>query len=188
MATGDNIWNQTSKLSPEFYRFSSENIDPKKTFKKTIRDLPKVIQQEREDKFQGAFNKIMKEKQDGFERYSARKLERFIQQYQCSQGLSDEQIEQIKKIEETDPQLFDELSSKKKWTFVSKNTNKAIKDQKLNNSYWNLLNHMPKQQVSNIVTKRVLAMDKNACDNQLNAILDQKKQEDTKQSIIQRER
>ena len=47
---------------------------------------------------------------------------------------------------------------------------------------------MPKQQVSNIVTKRVLAMDKNACDNQLNAILDQKKQEDTKQSIIQRER
>ena len=77
----DNIWNETSKLSPEISRFSHENIDPKKTFKKTIRDLPKVEKQEREDKFQEAFNKIMKEKQDGFERYSARKLERFITQY-----------------------------------------------------------------------------------------------------------
>jgi len=47
---------------------------------------------------------------------------------------------------------------------------------------------MPKQQVDNIVTKRVLAMDKDSCDNLLNAILDQKKQEDTKQNIIQRER
>ena len=99
----DNIWNETSKLSPDLSIYSHENIDPKKTFKKMIRDLPKVAQQEREEKFQQSFNQILKGKQDGFERYSARKLERFITQYQCSQGLTDEQIEQIQKIERDDP-------------------------------------------------------------------------------------
>jgi hypothetical protein len=80
----DNIWNETSKLSPDLSIYSHENIDPKKTFKKMIRDLPKVAQQEREEQFQQSFNQILKGKQDGFERYSARKLERFITQYQCS--------------------------------------------------------------------------------------------------------
>jgi hypothetical protein len=47
----DSMWNETSKLSPEMSRFSHENIDPKKTFKKTIRDLPKVEKQEREYQF-----------------------------------------------------------------------------------------------------------------------------------------
>ena len=47
---------------------------------------------------------------------------------------------------------------------------------------------MPKRQVDNIVTKRVLDMDKGSCDNLLNAILEQKKSEDMKQNIIQRER
>jgi hypothetical protein len=47
---------------------------------------------------------------------------------------------------------------------------------------------MPKRQVDNIVTKRVLDMDQGSCDNLLNAILEQKKSEDMKQNIIQRER
>ena len=32
----------------------------------------------------------------------------------------------------------------KKMTYVAKNTSRAIKDQNMNNAYWNLLNHMPK--------------------------------------------
>lgn len=77
-------------------------------------------------------------------------------QYNGSQGLTDDQINQIKLIEEQDPQLFEELANKKKWTYVCKNSTKAIKDQKLNNSYWNLLNHAPPSQVKNIVTQKVL--------------------------------
>lgn len=45
------LWNETSKLAPSILLYSHENIDPKKTFKKSIRDLPKVEQQERTEKF-----------------------------------------------------------------------------------------------------------------------------------------
>jgi hypothetical protein len=45
------LWNETSKLVPSIQLYSHENIDPAKTFKKSIRDLPKVEMQERHDKF-----------------------------------------------------------------------------------------------------------------------------------------
>lgn len=64
-----------------------------------------------------------------------------------------------------------------------KNTDKALKDANLNHNYWSLLNHLPKSQVNNIVTKRVLDMDKRSCENLLQAILDEKKQEDDKKKI-----
>ncbi len=48
--------------------------------------------------------------------------------------------------------LFDELANKKKWTHVNKNTTKALKDQSLNNAYWNLLNHVPQKNVKHVVT------------------------------------
>lgn len=47
-------------------------------------------------------------------------------------------------MENENPMLFDELANRKKWTYVSKNSSKAIKDYNLNRNYWNLLNHMPK--------------------------------------------
>ncbi len=55
-----------------------------------------------------------------------------------------EKAEIVKSIEQDNPMLFDELSSRKKMTYVAKNTSRAIKDQNMNNAYWNLLNHMPK--------------------------------------------
>lgn len=84
--------------------------------------------------------------------------------------------------------LYDELSNKRKWTYASKNTSRALKDQQMNNAYWNILNHVPKEKVSSIVTKRILEMDKKSCDGLLNAIIDEKRAEDTKQNLIQKER
>ena len=76
--------------------YSHENVDPKKTFKKTLRDLPRFAQEEKDKKVQQKFNSVMREKQEGLDRYTTRKLERFINQYQSSQGLTDIQIEEIK--------------------------------------------------------------------------------------------
>lgn len=114
---------------------------------------------------------VIRAKQEKIERYSARKLERMIWQYQSSQGLTPEQISEIQQIERDDPVLFDELASKKKWTYACKNSTRALKDQHLNNAYWNLLNHVSKDKVSSVVTKRILEMDKTSCDGLLNAII-----------------
>lgn len=46
-------------------------------------------------------------------------------------------------METDNPIVFDDISKRKKWSYVSKNTLKAIKDQSLNNNYWNMLNHLP---------------------------------------------
>ena len=40
------LWNETTKLVPSILLYSHENVDPKKTFKKTVRDLSKVREQE----------------------------------------------------------------------------------------------------------------------------------------------
>ena len=38
----DNLWNEPEKLSPNLAKYSHLNINPKDTFKKTIRNLEKV--------------------------------------------------------------------------------------------------------------------------------------------------
>ena len=53
-------------------------------------------------------------------------------------------MQQVQRLETEDPQAYEELANKKKWTHVQKNTTKAIRDQHLNNNYWNLLNHIPR--------------------------------------------
>lgn len=50
----------------------------------------------------------------------------------------------------------------------------------MNQNYWNLLNHIPQNQVDNIVTDSILKMDKMSCDNLLNSILVDKVNEDMK--------
>lgn len=54
----DSLWNEFSRLSPQLKQYSHENVDPKKTFKKTVRDLPKVIEQEKNDEFLKKYNLI----------------------------------------------------------------------------------------------------------------------------------
>lgn len=80
------------------------------------------------------------------------------------------------------------MASKKKWTYVVKNPERAMKDVSYNNQYWNLLNNLPQKRVEQIVTDSVLKMDKKSCENLLKAILEEKKLEDVKKSIVQRER
>ena len=81
----------------------------------------------------------------------------------------------ISKIEDEDPQFFDSALTKRKWTHAQKNTTRAIKDQQINNNYWNLLNHLPQDKVKGIVTNRVLEMDRRSCDNMLKSIINDKK-------------
>jgi len=45
-----------------------------------------------------------------------------------------------------------------------------------------MLNHLPKKQVNNIVTPRVLDMDKKSCDHLLQQILKEKQDEDNRKS------
>jgi len=40
----DNLWNETQFLQPEIARFSADNIDPSTSFKKEVRNLPKIHQ------------------------------------------------------------------------------------------------------------------------------------------------
>lgn len=47
------------------------------------------------------------------------------------------------KLELNDPIMFDEVANRRKWSYVKKNTTKALKDQGvMNNNYWQLLNHV----------------------------------------------
>ena len=45
----ENTWNDLHHLSPRLMKFSSHNVDPLKTFKKTIRDLKQLKEDELND-------------------------------------------------------------------------------------------------------------------------------------------
>ena len=42
--------------------------------------------------------------------------------------MTKDKINKVKSFENEDPLTYDELSNKKKWSFISKNSSKAIKD------------------------------------------------------------
>lgn len=60
-------------------------------------------------------------------------------------------------MEKIDPELFEELGSKMRWSYVSKDPSKVGKDPK--HSYWAAINHLSKDRVSKIVTDTALRMD-----------------------------
>lgn len=81
-------------------------------------------------------------------------------------------MEELNAFEREDPELFDELAMKRRWTFVSKDPSRAIKDSvSLKTSYWNLLNHLPKDKVKKIVTNQALKLDQESCKMILEKIL-----------------
>ena len=87
----DNLWNEPQRLDQKkFARYSEKNINPKTSFKKTIKDFPKIIQQERELDLENQYAKIRRLKQEESARINNRKLERHVLQYQSSQNLSDD--------------------------------------------------------------------------------------------------
>ena len=76
----------------------------------------------------------------------SRQNERFVNQYQSSQQIKQADADNVIKMELDDPLLFDEISNRRKWSYVKKNTSKALKDQGvLNNNYWHLLNHVSRK-------------------------------------------
>lgn len=184
----DNLWNETKFLHPSIARYSHDNTDPKSSFKKTVRDLPKIQQIDRESKFSQQFEQLLKHKSDGKSRFLSRQTERLVNQYQSSQRLNHTEIEEASRLESENPMLFDEIANKKKWSYIRKNTTKAIRDQDMNNNYWNLLNHVSKSQVKSIVTPNVLNMDKRSCDGLLKEILKEKIADDAKKNLVQQER
>jgi len=184
----DNLWNETKFLHPSIARYSHDNTDPKSSFKKTVRDLPKIQQIDRESKFSQQFEQLLKHKSDGKNRFASRQTERLVNQYQSSQRLNHTEVEEASRLESENPMLFDEIANKKKWSYIRKNTTKAIKDQDMNNNYWNLLNHVSKSQVKSIVTPNVLNMDKRSCDGLLKEILKEKIADDAKKNLVQQER
>ena len=62
------------------------------------------------------------------ERYYKRKMERMVNQYKSKQGMKEEEIESIKAMEQKDPEIIDEIACRRRWTHVTKNTSKAIKE------------------------------------------------------------
>ena len=71
-------------MSPRLIKFSSHNVDPKRTFKKTVRDISQAIIDEKLDESNRHFNFVINARNQTLDRLSSRKLERFITQYKCS--------------------------------------------------------------------------------------------------------
>ncbi len=65
-------------MSPRLMKFSSHNTDPLKTFKKTIRDLKQVKEDELIEKKNQQFEFVQHARNKTLDRLSNRKLERFI--------------------------------------------------------------------------------------------------------------
>lgn len=59
--------------------------------------------------------------------------------------------------------MFDEMSMRQRWTHVAKDPSKAIKDSSNTKSAWAMLNHLPKEQIKNVVTDKILRYDKESC-------------------------
>jgi hypothetical protein len=72
-----------------------------------------------------------------------------------------EQSEQLKLLEKTDPDTFDELAMRRRWSSVCKNPEIGMKQEqaRLTLAPWPMVNHMSPTQVSYIVTNKILKLD-----------------------------
>lgn len=78
---------------------------------------------------------------------------------------------------------------KRKWSNVSKDPVKGLKDQQMHiNAYWQMLNHLPPKGVNKIVTDRILEYDKTSCDRILQNILTEKVIEEERKARQQHHR
>ena len=65
-------------MTPSRVKYNVDNIDPNTTFKKTITDLRKIRNDERDESFKREFDTLLRKKAEDSDRYAARKLERLI--------------------------------------------------------------------------------------------------------------
>ena len=79
-------------------------------------------------------------------------------QYKANQPLGkDISKEELEALELEDPDLFEDLSTKMRWSHVSKDPCKPGKES--NPGYWSIIDHLSKDRVSKIVTDIALRMD-----------------------------
>ena len=60
-----------------------------------------------------------------------------------NQRLSKEKLEEISVLETENPDTVEQAVLKRRWTYVTKDPSKAVKDSQVSNSYWGSLNHIP---------------------------------------------
>ena len=78
---------------------------------------------------------------------------------------------------------------KRQWTHAQKNPSRALSFQFINSvNYWNSLNHLPEKAVKLIVNNRILAKDKETCDNLLSKIYQEKQKNEEKKNIQTKDR
>ena len=85
----------------------------------------------------------------------------------------------VKALEETDPDTFEELAVKRRWSSVCKDPNRGLRDHDTI-AAWPIVNHMSPRQVGAIVNKKVLKMDQESCKHILESILAERKQVELK--------
>ena len=106
-------------------KFSADGV----SFKKTQVDLQRLKREEREDEFRRGMHNLLQKKRDASERHNARRLERLIIEQKSNQLNSNDAKEQVSIIENEDPALYEELSMRRKWSNVSKDPTKGLKDE-----------------------------------------------------------
>ena len=79
----------------------------------------------------------------------------------AGQKIPAESADQLKQLETQEPETFDELAMRRRWSSVCKNPDVGMKQMNagLTLAPWPLVNHMSPSQVSYIVTKKVLKLD-----------------------------
>lgn len=100
-------------------------------------------------------------------------------QFKSNQKLSKEKLEEISILEIENPDAVEHAQMKRRWTFISKDPSKTIK----NNSYWSSLNHMPPEGVGQVVTDKILKFDQETCKSILEKIFKEQKDLDNKMDI-----
>ena len=87
----------------------------------------------------------------------ARQLERKIVMMKSAQPVDESSQAQIKELEQTDPNLVEDLLLKKKWNNAQKNPERSMRNQSIDNTtYWQSLNNLPSKSIDNIVTNKIL--------------------------------
>ena len=92
-------------------------------------------------------------------------------QLKSNQKMSNEKLNELSILEAENPDLVEQSQMKRRWTFVSKDPSKGLKDKHLTSSYWGTLNHMPVGQVKQVVTDKILKFDQETCKGILEKIL-----------------
>lgn len=70
----ENIWNETSRLSPKLMRYCAAGY----AFKKTPQNLELIEKHEKQQKLDKEMKFVLKSKEESQDRHNARKLERLI--------------------------------------------------------------------------------------------------------------